>query len=80
MGCGDVGVLGMVMMVVVSGLLGRRMVEEGWADRGIGVGWDAGIDPALGHPIEYISLDGAGPQVCKYCGLRYYQGNAHGHH
>jgi len=41
---------------------------------------NAGIDPALGHPIEYISLDGAGPAVCKYCGLRYYKGDAHGHH
>lgn len=30
---------------------------------------------ALGHPIEYIKLkvsdEEAGPQVCKYCGLRY---------
>lgn len=42
--------------------------------------WNAGTDPALGHPIEYISLDGTSPAVCKYCGLRYYQGDAHGHH
>lgn len=30
---------------------------------------------AQGHPLEYIKLfvsdEGAGPQVCKYCGLRY---------
>lgn len=30
---------------------------------------------ALGHPIEYIKLfvsdEDAGPQVCKYCGLRF---------
>lgn len=30
---------------------------------------------ALGHPLEYIKLtvadEDAGPQVCKYCGLRY---------
>jgi hypothetical protein len=44
------------------------------------VWWTAGMDPALGHPIEYISLDGSKPAVCKYCGLRYYQGDAHGHH
>nr|XP_024362848.1 NADH dehydrogenase [ubiquinone] iron-sulfur protein 6, mitochondrial-like [Physcomitrium patens]PNR29326.1 hypothetical protein PHYPA_028018 [Physcomitrium patens] len=41
---------------------------------------EGGTDPALGHPIEYISLDGVGPHVCKYCGLRYNQRNAHGHH
>ncbi|XP_024363436.1 NADH dehydrogenase [ubiquinone] iron-sulfur protein 6, mitochondrial [Physcomitrium patens] len=41
---------------------------------------EGGTDPALGHPIEYICLDGKGPHVCKYCGLRYYQGNVHGHH
>ncbi|KAG0584803.1 hypothetical protein KC19_3G235600 [Ceratodon purpureus] len=44
------------------------------------VACEGGTDPALGHPIEYISLDGEGPHVCKYCGLRYFQGNAHGHH
>lgn len=30
---------------------------------------------ALGHPLEYIKLlvsdEDAGPQVCKYCGLRF---------
>lgn len=30
---------------------------------------------ALGHPIEYIKLlvsdEDAGPQVCKYCGLKF---------
>lgn len=29
----------------------------------------------LGHPVEYIKLlvsdEGAGPQVCKYCGLKF---------
>jgi len=44
------------------------------------VACEGGMDPALGHPIEYISLDGRSPAVCKYCGLRYVQGDAHGHH
>lgn len=28
---------------------------------------------ALGHPLEYMTLDtvNPGPVVCKYCGLRY---------
>lgn len=30
---------------------------------------------ALGHPVEYIKLlvsdEDAGPQVCKYCGLKF---------
>lgn len=30
---------------------------------------------ALGHPVEYIKLlvsdENAGPQVCKYCGLKF---------
>lgn len=36
---------------------------------------------ALGHPIEYIKLlvsdEDAGPQVCKYCGLKFVR---KGHH
>ena len=31
----------------------------------------------LGHPIEYICLDLAAPNVCKYCGLRYVQVHHH---
>ncbi|BFI29991.1 NADH dehydrogenase (ubiquinone) Fe-S protein 6 [Marchantia polymorpha subsp. ruderalis] len=42
------------------------------------VACEGGRDPALGHPIEYISLDLEAPAICKYCGLRYVQ--AHGHH
>ncbi|CAN8075885.1 unnamed protein product [Agarophyton chilense] len=36
---------------------------------------------ALGHPIEYIKLyvsdEHAGPQVCKYCGLKFARKNHH---
>ncbi|KAG2581762.1 hypothetical protein PVAP13_6KG063300 [Panicum virgatum] len=45
---------------------GRIAVCEGAAE---GVG--------LGHPIEYICLDLAAPNVCKYCGLRYVQVHHH---
>lgn len=41
--------------------------------------WGGG-DVALGHPIEYISLDGTtaeDPAVCKYCGLRFFLGGQH---
>lgn len=41
--------------------------------------WGGG-DVALGHPIEYINLDGTtleDPAVCKYCGLRYFLGHQH---
>jgi len=41
--------------------------------------WGGG-DVALGHPIEYISLDGTTPEdpaVCKYCGLRFFLGGQH---
>ncbi|KAK1584555.1 hypothetical protein Q3G72_034009 [Acer saccharum] len=31
-------------------------------------------DPALGHPIEFICLDLKELAVCKYCSLRYVQG------
>jgi NADH dehydrogenase (ubiquinone) Fe-S protein 6 len=44
------------------------------------VACEGGRDPALGHPIEYICLDGDHPAVCKYCGLRYSLRDAHGHH
>jgi hypothetical protein len=46
----------------------------------LSVWFAAGRDPALGHPIEYICLDGDHPAVCKYCGLRYSLQDAHGHH
>ncbi|KAK1392117.1 putative Zinc finger, CHCC-type [Heracleum sosnowskyi] len=35
------------------------------------------INPALGHPIEYICLDKDEPAVCKYCGLRFVQDHHH---
>ncbi|KAF5730780.1 NADH dehydrogenase [Tripterygium wilfordii] len=35
------------------------------------------INPALGHPIEFICLDLKEPAVCKYCGLRYVQDHHH---
>ena len=37
---------------------------------------------ALGHPIEYITLnkvDLTEPTECKYCGLRYVRDPAYGH-
>ena len=37
---------------------------------------------ALGHPIEYITLnkiDPSQPTECKYCGLRYVRDPAYGH-
>lgn len=40
-----------------------------------------GVEPALGHEVEYIKVTGRSkddPAVCKYCGLRYYE--APGHH
>lgn len=37
----------------------------------------ADIDPALGHPIEFICLDLDEPAICKYCGLRYVQDHHH---
>eukprot|EP00850_Spirogloea_muscicola_P019926 SM000202S05897 [mRNA] locus=s202:169359:170148:- [translate_table: standard] len=39
---------------------------------------DGGKDPALGHPVEFVSLDNPEPAVCKYCGLRFVP--AHKHH
>lgn len=36
---------------------------------------------ALGHPVEYIKLlvsdEDAGPQVCKYCGLKFLRKHHH---
>ncbi|ONK71544.1 uncharacterized protein A4U43_C04F9730 [Asparagus officinalis] len=41
------------------------------------VSCEGDINPALGHPIEFICLDLKDPAICKYCGLRYVQ---HDHH
>ncbi|KAF3330330.1 NADH dehydrogenase [Carex littledalei] len=41
------------------------------------VACEGDIDPALGHPIEFICLDRDEPAVCKYCGLRFYQDHHH---
>lgn len=41
--------------------------------------WGGG-SVALGHPVEYINLDGTtseDPAVCKYCGLRYHLDHHH---
>ncbi|PAA54969.1 hypothetical protein BOX15_Mlig015598g1, partial [Macrostomum lignano] len=38
-----------------------------------------GGDPALGHPRVYINLDGPGPHICGYCGLRYFYEDKHHH-
>lgn len=43
------------------------------------VACEGGRDPALGHPVEYICLDLAEPNPCKYCGLRYVQAHSHHH-
>lgn len=41
----------------------------------------AGAGGALGHPVEYIKLvvsdEDAGPQVCKYCGLKFVRKHHH---
>ncbi|BBG98488.1 NADH dehydrogenase [Prunus yedoensis var. nudiflora] len=41
------------------------------------VACEGDIDPALGHPIEFICLDLDEPAICKYCGLRYVQDHHH---
>ncbi|XP_038689862.1 NADH dehydrogenase [ubiquinone] iron-sulfur protein 6, mitochondrial-like [Tripterygium wilfordii] len=41
------------------------------------VACEGDINPALGHPIEFICLDLKEPAICKYCGLRFVQDHHH---